>query len=95
MGRRVTIDAGSVPRLAAHVRLRYDRTRRSWVLLAPERVLIPDDTALEVLQRLDGESSLLQIAEALAVEYDAGAREIAADAAAMLQDLADKGFVRT
>ncbi len=47
------LDLDSRPRLAPGVRLKYDEARTCWVVLAPERVLMPDETALEVLQRLD------------------------------------------
>ena len=43
---RPTIGAASVPRLARGVRLRFDRVRDAWLLLAPERVLMPDEAAV-------------------------------------------------
>ena len=61
---RPAVTAASVPRLPRHVRLRDDRARGCWVLLAPERVLLPDETALAVLHLVDGNRSVRQIAEA-------------------------------
>ena len=87
------ITADSVPRLAPGVRLKDDKARGQTVLLAPERVLVPDATAVEVLQRLDGRQSVAQLSQALAAEYDAPAQTIQADVLAMLADLAEKGFV--
>ncbi len=51
---RAIVEGGSLPRLPRHVKLRFDKARERWVVLAPERVLMPDETALEVLQRCDG-----------------------------------------
>lgn len=87
------LDARSAPRLARGVRLKHDGARGRWVLLAPERILVPDDTALEVLQLLDGERTVTGIAERLAAAYDAPAEVIRRDVLAMLDDLAEKGFV--
>ncbi len=81
------------PRLAPHVRLRFDAVRARQVLLAPERVLMPDETAVAVLQLCDGERSLAAIAAELAVRYQAPPAVVAADIAEMLQDLVDKGLV--
>lgn len=83
----------STPRLKPGVRLHYDRVRDRHVLLAPERVVALDETALAILQKVDGMTPLTAIAAALAAEYAADATEIAADAAALLGELALKGYV--
>jgi len=83
----------SAPRLKPGVRLHRDRVRGRDVLLAPERVVALDETAFAVLKLIDGETSLSAIAAALAAEYDADANEIEADAAALIGDLALKGYV--
>ena len=46
------------PALPRHVKLRFDETRQIWVILAPERVLAPDEIAVEVLQLCDGARSV-------------------------------------
>ena len=56
------------------VRLKYDEARDRWVVLAPERVLMPDETALEVLQRLDGEKTVDALVGELVTAYDRGSR---------------------
>lgn len=81
------------PRLAAGVRLKYDDVRGHWVVLAPERVIIPDETALEILRRCDGVASLSAIIDELAASYDAGREVIAADVHQLLADLTDKGII--
>ena len=40
--------AGAV--LARYARLHFDKARDRWVLLVPERVMVPDETAVEILQ---------------------------------------------
>ncbi len=91
---RAIVESGSVPRLPRHIKLRFDKQRDRWVVLAPERVLMPDETALEILKRCDGETSVGAIVDDLAKAYEAPAAEIHDDVAALLQDLADKGFVQ-
>ncbi len=89
---RAIVESGSVPRLPRHVKLRFDEARDRWVVLAPERVLMPDETALEILKRCDGETSVEAIVDGLARAYEAPAAEIREDVSLLLQDLADKGF---
>jgi len=83
----------SMPRLAAGVRLKHDRVRGGTVLLAPERVLIPDAVAVEVLALLDGARSVSDVAAVLAESYDAPAATIERDVLALLEDMADKGVI--
>jgi pyrroloquinoline quinone biosynthesis protein D len=79
--------------LPRHARLKYDETRQRWVILAPERVLAPDEIAVEVLQLCDGVRSVEQMIDQLAEKYTAERGAISSDVIAMLQDLADKGFL--
>jgi pyrroloquinoline quinone biosynthesis protein D len=91
--RRMAVSLQSVPKLARGVYLRLDETRGRWVLLVPERVLAPDEIAVEVLQLCDGERSVAGMVELLAAKYAARAEEIGTDVIDMLQDLADSGFL--
>lgn len=90
---RMVVGPKTRPVLPRHARLRFDPARQMWLVLAPERVLTPDDIAVEVLQLCDGARSVRDIADQLAGKYAAPADQIATDVAAMLQDLADKGFL--
>jgi pyrroloquinoline quinone biosynthesis protein D len=90
---RVMIDAASRVRIPRHVKLRHDPGRGRWIVLAPERVFNPDEIAVSVLQRCDGERTVGEIAGELAAEYKAPANVILADIVEMLQDLSDKGVV--
>jgi pyrroloquinoline quinone biosynthesis protein D len=91
--RNISVSETSRPVLPRHTRLKFDETRQLWVILAPERVLAPDDIAVQILQLCDGVRSVAQIVDQLAEKYTAERAAIGADVIAMLQDLADKGFL--
>jgi pyrroloquinoline quinone biosynthesis protein D len=91
--RHISVSEASRPVLPRHAKLKFDETRKVWVILAPERVLAPDEIAVEVLQLCDGVRSVAQMVEQLAEKYTAPREAIATDVVAMLQDLADKGFL--
>ena len=57
------------PKLRKGVRLTFDKTRDTHVLLFPEGVLVPNATAAAVLSLCDGESTVEEIAEALGRRY--------------------------
>ena len=90
---RLVLTPDSVPKLPRHIVLRHDKVRDRWVILAPERVLVPDPIAVTVLQRLDGIKTLSQIAVGLACDFAAPVELILTDITALLQDLADKTFL--
>ena len=91
--RNISVSEASRPVLPRHARLKYDETRQVWVILAPERVLAPDEIAVEVLQLCNGERNVGDVADQLAAKYAAPREAILTDVIAMLQDLADKGFL--
>jgi pyrroloquinoline quinone biosynthesis protein D len=65
-----TLTADSRVRLRSGTRLTYDEKRGTQVLLFPEGVLVPNQTANDVIARCDGTNSAAGIAAALAEEYD-------------------------
>ena len=91
--RNISVTEASRPILPRHAKLRFDETRQRWVILAPERVLAPDDIAVEVLQLCNGARNVDAVVDLLAAKYAADRAAIATDVIAMLQDLADKGFL--
>src|SRR6476661_3468915 len=91
--RNISVSETSRPVLPRHAKLKFDETRQVWVILAPERVLAPDEIAVEVLQLCDGLRNVEGIIDQLAAKYAAERGAISADVIAMLQDLADKGFL--
>lgn len=84
----------AVPTLGRGVKFRFDEVRQNWVLLAPERLFVPDEQAVEILKLVDGIRSLGAIVDDLADRFNAPRDLIARDVAAMLADLADKGAVK-
>jgi pyrroloquinoline quinone biosynthesis protein D len=89
---RLMVSATDVLRLAPHIVFRFDDTRQRWIILAPERLMLPDEQAVEILKLVDGKASVGAIVDALAARYTQAPRDlIAKDVTAMLQDLADKG----
>lgn len=93
MSERPQIHDQAVPALARGVKLRFDKARDAWVLLAPEKVLMPDQIAIEILKRCDGKTRLSEIVDDLAVTFSADRDQVAGDVRAFLQDLADKGML--
>lgn len=87
------LDPAARPRLARGVRLREDAARGGFVLLAPERVLNANPTAVEVLKRCDGERTVSAIVDDLANTFTADRTRIAADVDLLLADLAEKRMV--
>jgi pyrroloquinoline quinone biosynthesis protein D len=90
----IALEEDAVPRLAPGVRLKFDQARDCWVVLAPERVVMPDETALEILRRCDGETQLGAIIDALAAEYEAPRETIAADVRELMGELTRNGILR-
>jgi pyrroloquinoline quinone biosynthesis protein D len=91
--RNIQVSEDSRPVLPRHTKLKYDETRQVWVILAPERVLAPDEISVEVLKLCDGVRNVASIVDELAAKYAAPRDTIATDVVTMLQDLADKGFL--
>ena len=87
---RAPIVGSAVLRFAPHVRFRFDETRQAWVVLAPERLLLPDEQAVEILQLIDGERGVDSVIDELVRRYEAPREVIASDVVKMLQDLVDK-----
>ena len=91
---RLVVDRESKPQMPPYLKLRHDAGRSRWVLLAPERILTPDQTAVAVLQLCDGKRTVEEIAAKLAKGYSAPVDVIANDVVDLLQDLADKGYIK-
>lgn len=88
------IDETNIPRFSRGVRLQHDGVRDQWVVLAPERAFIPDQTATEVLRLIDGTSSIGQIIDGLAGRFNAPREVIAGDVLGMIQDLSSRRVLR-
>ena len=88
------MNPSAVPHFAPGMKLRHDQARDRWTVMGPERMFLPDETALEVLRLVDGSRSVEGIIDNLAARFAAPREEIGADVVAMLADLATKGVVR-
>jgi pyrroloquinoline quinone biosynthesis protein D len=88
------IEEAAVPVFGAGVKFRFDTVREAWIVLAPERLFLPDEQAIEILKLVDGTRTLGTIIDALAIRFDAPRALIAGDVATMLGALGDKGVVR-
>jgi pyrroloquinoline quinone biosynthesis protein D len=89
---RLELSSATVLRLGPHIVFRFDDTRQRWIMLAPERLMLPDEQAVEILQLVDGKTSVGTIIDTLAQRYTQATREeIGGDVTAMLQELVDKG----
>jgi pyrroloquinoline quinone biosynthesis protein D len=88
------LDGNAVLRFAPHARFRFDEVRQAWVVLAPERLLLPDEQAVEILRLIGGERAVDAIIDELASRFDAPRDVIAGDVLPMLQDLFDKKVLR-
>jgi pyrroloquinoline quinone biosynthesis protein D len=86
-------DESGVPRFRPGVKFRFDATRQAWMVLAPEKLFLPDEIAVEILKRVDGKRTTGEIVDDLALAFDAPREMIAGDVDTMLRDLADKGVL--
>ena len=70
-----TITLDSRPRLAAKARLRWDRRGERYMLLYPERGLVLNATAADVVRLCTGEHTVGAIIEQLVAKYASQPRE--------------------
>ncbi len=85
----------SIPRLGRGVRLKHDKIRENWMLLAPERMFKLDAIAVEIVKRIDGTSDLGAIVDDLAATFNADRSGILADVLEFLGELSDKRAIDT
>lgn len=90
----MTVAPAAVLRFAPGVKFRFDDTRQAWIVLAPERLFVPDEHAAEILKLIDGARSADVIIDDLAARFAAPRAEIAGDVIEMLQDLIERGVLR-
>lgn len=65
-----SVDRASRPRLARHVRLKYDSAREQHVLLSPETILVINPTGAAIVELSDGQRTIAQIETELGARYD-------------------------
>ena len=87
------LTANSCPKLAAKVRLRFDRHSGQYLLIFPERGIQLDATAAEIVKLCDGVRSIATIAQELAQRYAQDVTQIEKDVLELLQSLHDRCVV--
>jgi pyrroloquinoline quinone biosynthesis protein D len=79
------VSADRVLSLAPLIVFRFDEARQRWIMPAPERLLLPDEQAVEILKLLDGKAGVGAIIDTLAGRYtEAPGELIARDVTAIL-----------
>ena len=89
-----SIEGSDVLQFAPHVRFRFDERRKAWIVLAPERLMLPDEHAVAILRLIDAKRDVDAIIDELAGQFDAPRDVIAGDVLPMLQDLVYKKVLR-
>ena len=88
------ISAESRPRLVSKARLRFDKKSSRYMLLYPERGLVLNPTAADVLQRCNGLRTVGSIVEELAQQYGHEVPAVEREVMTFLQTMADRGLVQ-
>jgi pyrroloquinoline quinone biosynthesis protein D len=87
-------DLSRRPYLASHVRLKIDPITGDPILLFPEGMLMLNSTAHEVVRRCDGRTSIEQMAEQLAEEFDAAKETLLPDLLQTIEELSQRNLLR-
>ena len=66
----IAVSSTNRPHLARQVRMEWDPARKQQVLLAPEGVLILNQTGATILSLCDGERTVVKIVEELRGKYN-------------------------
>ncbi len=92
--RRTIVSCLSTVRLGQRIRLSFDSIREQWILLGPEKVIVLDEIAHNIVNRCDGSTNIEEIISQLSTEYDASVADIQQDVLSLLQNLVDKRFLQ-
>jgi len=94
MTKLLNLKENDIPKLPRHAKLRFDEARKKWIINAPERVFELDEIAAEVMQLVNGESSIIDMVDILVNKFEGASKEVVKkDVLSMLQPLAEKGFI--
>jgi pyrroloquinoline quinone biosynthesis protein D len=88
------IDTAIIPAFKRGVKFRFDAVRETWVLLAPEKLFMPDEIAVEILKLVDGTRSIDAIVDDLAARFEAPRDVIGSDVVMILNDLSARGAIQ-
>lgn len=90
----MTLSEASCLYFARGYRLQHDPVRKIWIIQAPERSFITDQTASIILRLVDGQRNIGAIIDNLCTEFEAPREVIAHDVFNLFSDLAEKGVLR-
>ncbi|MAH88750.1 MAG: pyrroloquinoline quinone biosynthesis peptide chaperone PqqD [Pelagibacterales bacterium] len=94
MTKLLNLKENDIPKLPRHAKLRFDEARKKWIINAPERVFELDEIASEVMQLIDGKSSIIDIVDKLVKKFEGASKDVVKkDVLFLLQPLAEKGFI--
>jgi len=77
------------PKLAKKARMKWDEREKKFMLLYPERGLLLNDTAAEIVKMCDGAHSAVEIIDALVAQVNHESTEKQADRAIVERDVMD------
>ena len=81
------------PRLSAKAKLRFDRKAGKTMLLYPEKGLVLNDTAADVLKLCTGERTVRSIVDELAKKYNQDSSVIEREVLVLLNSMTERGLV--
>lgn len=87
----MTLTTASVPRLWKLAKLSYDGVRQRPVLLYPEGAVLLNDSAKEIVELVDGQRTIGEIADTLGARYG---QDVLADVTECLMRLARQELIR-
>jgi pyrroloquinoline quinone biosynthesis protein D len=87
------LPADAKPRLAARARLRPDAPSGKLALLAPESVMLLNESSAAIVELCDGVRTLDGIVDALALRFSAPRAKVLEDVTAYLGKLVERGLV--
>jgi pyrroloquinoline quinone biosynthesis protein D len=92
---RMVVTEATRPARPRYVRMHFDPVRGREVVLSPEKVFWPDEISVQIIKLCDGTRSVGQIADVLAVEYNAPRDVILADVMEFVQEWTDNLLLKS
>ena len=93
-GIEVELSLASKPKLASKARLRWDRQEEKFLLLYPERGLLLNNTAADIVQLCTGKETVKGIVRQLSEKYPGqSSEEVEREVMAFLTEIASRGLL--
>ena len=88
------IGPATTPQWRRGVRFRFDKARQRWMIVAPERILLPEGPGVDIAKLIDGEHKIDDIVKVLSSEYDADVELIRDETMTFVTDLFEQGYLK-